>query len=254
MASTLSTEALNELAELMKLKRSGLSEIYREYRLSSSAEEIASARGDSDPRRVEDSLHALRVLFGRSPLPKRGNGRQAALTEARRILESDIQMSVELSEHLTKILYKGKRTNTRKAYEVEVPVPQEAKKPRKNGAEGRQAGVYAIARQDAYDKAIATGSPMSVKIGYSHNVWDRLANAQTWFDCPVKILKVWLTEEPKKIETRLQIALDALELTNEGGGTEWFLLRESMLQAIEEALELRDVAHDITPYYGDERG
>lgn len=250
MNSTLTASAMDELADLFKLSRRTVAEVYREYRLGSNASEIAEARGYSDPRRIDDVLSSLRILFGRQSLPKRGEGRQLAINEASHWLNADVALSEELQEHLNRILLLAKRTNARtKEYEPPAPVLQRAepKKRRPNGADGHQSGVYVITRKAYADEAGET-DPILFKIGYSNSVWERIDSAQTWFHDEVVILRVYLVEDPKPMELKFQVILDLLELNvQENGGTEWFKADLQLIDSIASTLKLRDCSKDVTP-------
>lgn len=250
MSSTLTASAMDELADLLKLSRRNIAEIYREYRLGSQASEIAEARGHDDPRKIEDTLAALRILFGRQPLPKKGDGRQLAINESAHWLNSDVALSEELHEHLNKILIVAKRTNLRtKEYEPPSPVSHREgpRKRRPNGADGRQAGVYVITRKAYLQERI--GQPkMLIKIGYSDSVWERIDSAQTWDPEPLEILRVFLVENPKPVEMKFHIILDALNQQYQaGGGIEWFDTSMELIDSIAATLGLRDCSKDETP-------
>lgn len=250
MSSTLTASAMDELADLLKLSRRSIAEIYREYRLGSTASEIAESRGHPDPRRVEENLSALRILFGRQSLPKKGEGRQLAINESSHWLDSDVALSEELQDHLNKILILAKRTNIRtKDYSVPEPALRREGpgKRRPNGADGRQAGVYVITRQAFFDEGKDRPS-MLLKVGYSDSVWERIDSAQTWFPDSVVILRVFPADEPKPIEMKFQIVLDALGLNvRENGGTEWFDTSLELIDSIASALNLKDCSKDSAP-------
>lgn len=253
MSSTLTASAMDELADLLKLSRRSVAEIYREYRLGSTSSEMAEARGHDDPRKVEETLAALRILFGRQPLPKKGDGRQLAINEAAHWLNADVELSEELQEHLNKILVLAKRTNLRtKEYEPPEPVinREGPRKRRPNGADGRQAGVYVITRKAYFDERV--GQPkMLLKIGYSDSVWERIASAQTWDPEPLEILRVFLVENPKPVELKFHVILDALEQQYQaGGGVEWFDTSLDLIDAIADSLSLRDCSKDESPVEG----
>lgn len=250
MSSTLTASAMDELADLLKLSRRSIAEIYREYRLGSTVGEISEARGHSDPRRVEESLAALRILFGRQALPKKGDGRQTAINESLYWLESDVALSEELHEHLNRVLVLAKRSNQRtQSYIPPEPVLEREgpRKRRPNGAEGRQAGIYIITRKAYFDER--EGQPtMLLKIGYSDSVWERIASAQTWFPEPLVILRVFLSENPRPVEMKFHVVLDALEQQYQaGGGVEWFDTSLELIDSIAESLGLRDCSKDETP-------
>lgn len=250
MSSTLTALAMDELADLLKLSRRKLADIYREYRLGSNASEIAHARGLDDPRAIEETLSALRILFGRQSLPKRAGGRQQALNEAEYWLNSEIELSDELYEHFYRLLVLGKRTNQRQlSYEAPTPPKERAitRKRRKDGADGRQAGIYVITRKDYLDNPDEQGRIL-LKIGYSHSVWERIDSAQTWFPEPLEILRVYLHEDPQPIEKRFHIALDAFDLgVKEGGGIEWFNASLELIDSLANAVNLRDCSKDASP-------
>jgi len=249
MMTTLTPAALAELGELLKLSRRKLAEIYREYSHGMTAEEIAESRGYPDPRRVLDYLSALRILFGRQPLPKRGEGRQIVIAEADHWLNADVLLSDELVQHFNKILFEAKRTNQRAAtgYVPPEPVSERVKPRRKrpNGADGRQAGIYVLTRKEFFEKASDDGRFL-LKIGYSDTVWERIASAQTWDPEPLLLLRVYLVENPKEVETKFHIVLDTLNQRVEaGGGVEWFDTKMTLIDSIAESLDLRDCSRDL---------
>jgi len=253
MSSTLTASAMNELADFFKLDRRQIAEVYREYRLGSKAEEIAEARGHDDPRKVEDFLGALRILFGRQVLPKKGGGRQIAVNEAFHWLNSDAELSEELQDHLNHILILAKRTNMRtRDYQAPDPVKHREgpRKRRPNGADGRQAGVYVITRQAYVDEREGQENVL-LKIGYSDSVWERIDSARTWFPEPLVILRVFLVDDPKPMEMKFHVVLDALQQQYQaGGGIEWFDTSLELIDAIAASQGLRDCSKDIEPVEG----
>lgn len=241
---------MNELADLMKLDRRQIASVYREYSLGSRAEEIAESQGHDDPRRVEEMISGLRILFGRQALPKKSGGRQTAVNEASHWLNAEVELSDELQDHLNRILVLAKRTNLRaKGYESPPPVLERSgpRKRRPNGADGRMAGVYVITRQEYFDQA-QDSSKMMMKIGYSDTVWERIDSARTWFPDPLVTLRVFLADDPKPIEARFHIVLDALGLNiKANGGVEWFEASLDLIDAIADSLGLRDCSKDTEP-------
>lgn len=249
MATTLTPGALAEISDLLRTSRRKIAEIYREHSHGLSAEEIANGRGDKDPRKVLDALSALRVIFGRDSLPKRGEGRQLAIAEAQYWVNADVLLSDELRSHFNKILYVAKRTNTRNvdSYTPPEPVLENLPIRKKRGkfADGRQPGVYILTRKSYAENPLEDGS-LLVKIGYSETVWERVENAQTWDPEPIALLRVYLTERPKEIEAKFHIVLDTLNLRHDGGGgSEWFTAKLELLDAIAATLSLRDCAADL---------
>lgn len=249
MHSRLTSAALNELTELLRHSRRQLGEIYREYSHGLSAEEIAEEKGYSDPRKIEDSMAALMILFGRKPLPKRGLGRQKALNESEHWLNSNTAISSELEDHFNSLLFKGKRTNKRKGYEPEPVLNRVIPKRRPNGSDGRQAGIYVLTRREYLsDFESGRAKRLLLKIGYSDSVWERIASAQTWDPEPLALLRVYLTEEPKILETKFHVVLDTLDQQYKlGGGIEWFATDLKLIDAIADALQLRDCSQDEEP-------
>lgn len=250
MYSRLTAAALNELTGLLRHSRRNLGEIYRAYSVGMKPNEIAEEKGYSDPRRVEDSMSALLILFGRKSLPKRGNGRAKALAEADYWLNSNTALSTELEEHFNSLLFQGKRSNTRKVPTPEPVLDRVIPKRRPNGADGRQAGIYVLTRQEYLAEYNAGRSKRLVmKIGYSESVWERIQSAQTWDPEPLALLRVFLTDEPKFLETKFHVVLDTLDQQHKlGGGIEWFATSLNLIDAIAEALELRDCSKDEEPY------
>lgn len=250
MSSTLTASAMDELADLLKLSRRNIAEVYREYRLGSTSSEIAEARGNPDPRKAEEMLSALRILFGRQSLPKRGEGRQLAINESSHWLNSDVMLSDELQDHLNKILVLAKRTNLRVTnYDAPEPIlnREGPRKRRPDGADGRQAGVYVITSQAYIDEGNIDGSLM-FKVGYSDSVWERIDSSRAWFYDEVVILRVFPVENPKPVELKFHIVLDALGLNvSENGGTEWFKASLELVDSIAAALNLRDCSKDSAP-------
>lgn len=240
--SRLSPSTLNEISELLKNSRRSLGDIYRYYSHGLSASEIAEEKGFSDPRKIEDSLEALRILFGRKELPKRGSGRQKALSEAESFLQSNTILSPELVEHFNRILLLGKRTNTRKTAPSEPVFERVLPNRRPDGADGRQAGVYLLTRQEyLIDFESGKSKKLLVKLGYSESIWERIASAQTWDPEPLVLLRVYLTENPKPIETKFHVVLDTLNQQYKiGGGSEWFATDLLLVDSIANALGLSD--------------
>lgn len=71
MSTTLTPTALREIEDLLSTSRRGLSDAYREWRVGLTPQAMAQERGNADLKKVKDNLAALRVLFGREPLPQR---------------------------------------------------------------------------------------------------------------------------------------------------------------------------------------
>jgi len=249
MHSRLTASALNELTALLRDSRRHLGEIYRSYSHGLSPSEIAEEKGLSDPRKIEDSMNALLVLFGRKPLPKRAAGRQKALSEAEYWLNSNTVISQELEEHFNKLLFLGKRTNTRKHYEPEPVLERIIPKRRPDGSDGRQAGVYILTRREYLaDFEAGRSKKLLIKLGYSDSVWERIGSAQTWDPEPLAILRVYLVENPKPVEVKFHVILDTLDQQYKlGGGTEWFATDLSLIDSIAKALELKDCSQDEEP-------
>ncbi len=250
MHSRLTASALNELTTLLTNSRRHLGEIYRSYSHGLTAAEIAEEKGLADPRKIEDSMNALLVLFGRKPLPKRAAGRQKALSEAEHWLNSNTAISQELEEHFNKILFLGKRTNTRKTYAPEPVIERIIPKRRPNGADGREAGVYILTRREYLaDFEAGRSKKLLVKLGYSDSVWERISSAQTWDPEPLAILRVYLVENPKPVEVKFHVVLDTLNQQYKlGGGSEWFATELPLIDAIAKALELKDCSEDEEPH------
>lgn len=249
MYSRLTASALNELTDLLRHSRRALGEIYRSYSVGMKPREIAEEKGLADPRSVEDSMAALMILFGRKTLPKRGNGRAKALSEAQHWLTSNNVLSRELEDHLSSLLFQGKRTNTRKVAPPEPVLERSIPKRRKNGSDGRQAGIYVLTRQEYLaDFNSGRAKRLVMKIGYSDSVWERISSAQTWDPEPLALLRVFLTEEPKYLETKFHVVLDTLDQQYKlGGGIEWFATDLKLIDAIASALGLRDCSKDEEP-------
>lgn len=248
MLTSLTPGALSELSDLLRTSRRRLAEVYRDHSHGLTAEEIAESKGHDDPRRILECLSALRIIFGRQALPKRGDGRQMAISEADHWLNADVILSPELQDHLNKILVLGKRTNQRNKRVYTPPEPVlESIKPRKrrpNGADGRQAGIYVLTRHEFW-KDFENGGPLLIKIGYSETVWERIQSAQTWDPEPVKLLRVYLVDNPKIIETKFHVVLDTLgQRHNAGGGIEWFSTNLELIDSIASTLNLRDCSGD----------
>lgn len=250
MYSRLTASALNELTNLLRHSRRNLGDIYRSYSVGMKPHEISEEKGYSDPRRVDDSMAALMILFGRKQLPKRGSGRAKALSEAEYWLNSNSALSQELEDHLNAILFQGKRTNTRKVAAPEPVLERTIPKRRRNGADGRQAGIYVLTRQEYLaDFNAGRAKRLVMKIGYSDSVWERISSAQTWDPEPLALLRVFLTDEPKILETKFHIVLDTLDQQYKlGGGIEWFATDLKLIDAIAEALSLRDCSKDEEPH------
>lgn len=248
MLTTLTPAALAELSDLFRMSRRKLAEIYREYSHGLTPEEIAEMKGYADPRKVNECLSALRVLFGRQALSKRGDGRQLVLSEAEHWLKADVILSDELQSHFNKLLHTGKRTNQRISDKYSPPEPVLEKiKPRKrrpNGSDGRQAGIYILTRKEFLDSH-ENGGPLLIKIGYSDTVWERIGNAQTWDPEPIALLRVYLVENPKEIEMKFHVVLDTLGQRHDaGGGVEWFATNLQLIDSIAATLNLRDCSVD----------
>lgn len=233
MPSTLTPPAIAELRELLWSSRRQLSEIYRLWNAGYSIEEIALENGDPDLGRVRNSISSLKVLFGRAPLPKSGHGRQGAINEADSWLKSNFELSHELEEHFRQILKQAGRTNLRENYLVPAPAPN-----RQTITDG---GVYVISRATFLQEHQKTGKGLVVKIGWSTNVWDRLAGAQTWDPEPIEVLRIYPCQSPNVIEAKFHICLDTLKLGFgiAGGGREWFRVKDmDIIDSIAENLEL----------------
>lgn len=206
---------------------------------------MAEQRGHEDLKRVKASLSALRVLFGREPLPRRGSGRQQAINEASSILNSDTYLSPELQEHLERILLKAEKTNARRADGYEPPLPpkrsvyQQARDAvSKNGDES---GIYVLTRQSFKDLHEATGKPLLVKVGWSNNVWDRISGAQTFDPDGLIVLRIFPCRNPQTLEAKLHICLDTLGLSYDGGGgKEWFNVDLALIDSLAGALGLEN--------------
>lgn len=249
MPTTLTPGALAEISDLLRTSRRKIAEIYREHSHGLSAEEIASGRGDRDPRGVLEALSALRVIFGRQALPKRGEGRQLAIAEADYWVNADVLISDELREHFNKLLYTAKRTNQRSTatYSPPEPVLESLPKRKKRGkfADGRQPGVYILTRRSYVNNPGEDGS-LLVKVGYSETVWERIESAQTWDPEPIALLRVYLTDKPKEVEAKIHIVLDTLNLRHDGGGgSEWFRATLELIDAIAASMNLRDCSRDL---------
>ena len=247
MPTTLTPPALKELEELLWHSRRQLSETYREWKVGLAEEAMAEKRAHHDLIKVKNQLQALRILFGREPLPKHGGGRQQALYEAQHWLSSPTPLSEELERHLRNLLLRGERTNIRKGDNyVPLKAPEERKTfdpataPRPSTDD---AGVYVVSRQAFMLLGEATGKPPLVKIGWSHNVWDRISSAQTWEPDPLQVLRIFRCSDPQSFETKLHICLDTLGLAHGGGGgREWFYADLSLIDALASSLGLEDSA------------
>ena len=252
MYSKLTPQALNEITELLRHSRRALGDIFRLYSHGLSPREIAEEKGDQNPKRVEESLAALLVLFGRKELAPRGQGRQKVLNEAEHWLNSNLTISKEVEDHLNRLLYIGKRTNQRKTYVPEPVLRRELAKRRAAGFNGAQAGIYILTRADYLnDFELGKSKKLLMKIGYSASVWERITGAQTWDPEPLEILRVFLTEEPRLLETKFHVVLDTLEQNyKQGGGTEWFATDLKLIDAIGDSLGLRDCSSDTVPHDG----
>lgn len=242
MPTTLTPIALRELEELLWNSRRSLSEIYREWRVGATVQEMAEQRSHEDLKKIKDTLSALRVLFGREPLSKRGVGRQQAIYEAAFWLNSDFYLSAELQDHFENILIKGEKTNTRRNGEYEPPLPPPRsvyKQARDNSSEGDSPGIYVLTKTSFKELHEITGKPLLVKIGWSNKVWDRISGAQTWDPDPLVILRIFPCKNPNALEAKFHICLDTLGLTyDNGGGKEWFHASLSLIDEIAKSLSL----------------
>jgi hypothetical protein len=240
--TTLTEAAVKEMEELLKFSRRSLSSFYRSYSSGLTLEEIARSRGALDLRKVKEELNALRVLFGREPLPKRGAGRQQAIYEAEYWLHSDRFLSEEVTEHFEKLLKLAEKTNTRRKDSYEAPLPPKtySMKDRPRGEQDYPA-VYILTSQRFLEQTSESGTTM--KIGWSQKVWDRVASAQTWDPEPVKLLRLFPCIDPQLMEAKFHIVLDTLSLgIGEGGGKEWFHARLELIDEVARGLELYDAA------------
>lgn len=241
MASTLTRPALKELEELLKNSRRFLSEVYREYRVGSTLEEIAEARGKR-PREIEELFSALRILFGRKALPRAGDGRQQAIYEADYFLRSDEELSPELEDHFRKILHKAEGTNLRRSGGYTPPTPPEKRVTREElrRREHRESAVYVLTRKSYLHLSKITAGPLLLKIGWSDSVRERLSSAQTWDPDPIEVLRVFPCEHPHRVETKLHIVLDTLGLRYDGGGgREWFTVDLDLIDQVAASLGLK---------------
>lgn len=212
--------------------------------MGASVQTMAEQRGHPDLKRVKDSLSALRVLFGREPLPKRGGGRQQAINEAAQWLNSDSYLSPELQQHFEQILVKAEKTNTRRdGYEV-PRAPQSRsvyQQARDATSVSDETGIYVLTKKSFQELHEATGKPLMVKIGWSNNVWDRISNAQTWDPDPLVVLRIYPCANPNTLEAKIHICLDTLGLGYEGGGgREWFTADPSLIDSLAGALGLEN--------------
>lgn len=243
MPTVLTPSALKELESLLSTSRRSTAEIYREWKAGLDPQAMAEARGHEDLKKVKESLSALRVLFGREPLPKRGQGRQQALNEASHWLHSDSYLSAELQEHFESLLHKGEKTNTRRKDLYDPLVPPTSRSVYRQGAEataaGDEPGIYVITRKSFLEESEARNQAPLVKIGWSHKVWDRISGAQTWDPDPIVVLRIYPTPTPNVLEARIHICLDTLGLGYEGGGgREWFKASLPLLDELAKSLGL----------------
>lgn len=246
MPTTLTTPALKELEDLLKNSRRFLSEVYREYRVGSTVEEIAEARKKT-PKEIRDIFSALRILFGRKALPPQGDGRQQAIYEAEYFLNSDLELSTELVDHFEKLLVKAERTNRRTGEFYKPPkIPRKrVTREQRRRRQERESAVYVVTRKAYLRLAEATGEAPLLKLGWSDSVWDRLAGLQTWDPEPIEVLRVYPCENPNTVEAKLHIVLDTLGLHYEGGGgREWFTAELELIDAAARALGLEPSLED----------
>lgn len=252
MSSILTPDALRELKDLLLSSRRQLSIYYRDYRIGMSSEDIAEIHDIDDLKKVNDNISALQILFGHKKLSKVGNGRQIVINEVNSWLSSNIEISSELEEHFRNLLKIAGKTNHRKKDNYTVPSSEMKRsiyKRRKLGANGRQSGVYVLTHRQLVENNFNNESPILMKIGHSDNVWQRIAEAQTWNPEPLELLRVFLCDEPKKIEAKFHIALDTLGCSvDKGGGIEWFNARLDLIDEIARTLSIRDCSNDVEAY------
>lgn len=250
MVSLLTPDALKELSRALKSSRRAIAEIYRYSTLGLSANEVSLLVGDTDPRRVNDHLSSLKILFGNEILPKRGQGRQKAITEAERLLSGNLVFSDELASHLETILLRAEKTNTRRADGYQPPsvprrsVYQQAREAVAGAGDG--SGIYVVSKAGLIEDGQKSGQPPLVKIGWSNNVWDRLSGLQTWEPEPIEVLRLFPCSNPNTIEAKIHICLDTLGLAYDGGGgKEWFSAPLPLIDAIASSLGLEDHKADL---------
>lgn len=247
MTTILTDPALKELETLLEGSRRDLAAVYREWRAGLTPQDMATSRGHHDLKKVKSNLASLRILFGREELPKVGKGRQGALYEAHFWLNSDEILSPELTRHFEKLLFKGEKTNTRRSdmYEpLHAPENRSVyEQARDNTREGDVSGVYVLSRKLLVEEHKVLGKDLIVKLGWSHNVWDRLSNAQTWDHEKLEVLRVYSCKSPNFYEARFHIVLDTLGLSlKSDGGKEWFTVKNlNIIDSIAESLELETV-------------
>ena len=244
MPTVLTPAALRELEELLGSSRRAIAEIYREWKAGMDPQEMALQRGHEDLKRVKAQLAALRILFGREPLPKQGGGRQQAITEASHWLHSDSYLSPELQEHLEHLLRKAEKTNTRRSDLYAVPdIPKRSvyQQARDATAGGDTTGIYVLTKKSFRELSEVTGRPLLVKIGWSNQVWDRISGAQTFEPDPLEVLRIYPCSNPNVLEAKLHICLDTLGLNYEGGGgREWFTADLPLIDSLAAALGLKN--------------
>lgn len=244
MPTLLTPLTLKELEEILWNSRRSLSSVYREWRVGATVQEMALQRAHEDLKKIKDSISALRVLFGRESLPRQGKGRQQAINEASYILNSDHYLSVELQDHLEKILFKAEKTNIRRNENYESPLPPKRSvytEARLQSAEGDESGVYIVSKTEFIEASKLSGATPLIKIGWSNSIWDRLSGLQTWEPDPIEILRIFPCANANTVEAKLHICLDTLGLGyDNGGGKEWFHVELPLIDNIAAALGLEN--------------
>jgi hypothetical protein len=248
MATNLTPSALQELDELMWSSRRKISSVYRYWKMGHAREEIAQELSESNLSKIDDSTSTLKILFGRKSLPTKGSGRQDAIYEADFWLKSNLHLSAELEDHFRQLLSQAGRTNLRANY-----VTPDYRQGRYVSHE--QGGVYIVSRKSFVELHRVTQKPLVLKLGWSINVWDRLAGAQTWDPDPLEILRIFPCHNPNIVEAKFHICLDTLNLGygTPGGGREWFSTNLSLIDNIAQSLNLSNTidSEDLTDWHSD---